>query len=162
TVPHNHRAIIYYGPYIGSTALFFKKAIIEEGILVNEKFKYTMDWEWYAHLGSLGKKFTFINETFAGFRLHSQNQSQKYRQMAEIDKLFNRAQQLAEGYTIKRYYGYRFTKKDSGSLLEEFCLRLLWWYYRCIVLAQKLFYLLRYNPSEVKEYIKRRNVKFGV
>lgn len=162
SLPFNQTAILYYGPYVGSTALFFKREIIEEGILINEKFRYTMDWEWYAHLGYLGKKFKFINHTLANFRLHGSNQSQKYLKMSDMERIFNRAQQLAEGYAIKRCYGYRFCKGDSGSLFEEFSFRTLWWTFRVYTILQKLFYLLRYNPDQVKNYAQKRKIELEV
>lgn len=144
SVPFNLRAIIYYGPYIGSTALFFKRELIAQGLFINEKFRYAMDWEWYARLGSFGKKFIFINQTFAGFRIHGENQSQKYQNMKDINKYFTRARQLAEGYAIKRYYGHHWGKDDfGGNILEEISYRILWRYYRIKVLLIKLFYLAK-------------------
>lgn len=156
SIPYSKNAIIYYGPYIGSTALFFKRQIIEEGYLINEKFKFTMDWEWYARLGCHHKKFTFVNINMANFRIHGKNQSLKFNTMSNMERYFLRAQQLAEGFAIKRCYGYKLTKNNNGSLVEDFVFRFLWWFFRVYVVAQKGYYLLIINQASIKEYIKNR------
>lgn len=159
SVPYSKNAIIYYGPYIGSTSLFFKRKIIEENLLLNTKFKYAMDWEWYVCLGEYKKKFVFINSTLACFRVHGENQSLKFSKMDKIDRFLVRAQQLAEGYAIKRCYGYRIAKGNSGSLLEDISFRFLWWFYRCIIILKKSYYLLKSEPKEFKSYISKRKME---
>ncbi len=48
---------IWYGTYLASTALFLRRSTtIEEGFLLNERFRYDMDGEYYARLGRAGKK----------------------------------------------------------------------------------------------------------
>jgi len=159
TIPYSYRAIIYYGPYIGSTALFFRRNIIDEGIFIDERFKYAMDWEWYARLGKNKKKFLFINSTLAGFRVHGENQSLKFGKMDKMDKLFFRARQLAEGYSIKRFYGFQITKGNNGSLLEDIIFRFLWWYYRCVVILKKSYFLIKSDLKHFGNYIKKRKVE---
>ncbi|MEQ8172136.1 MAG: glycosyltransferase family 2 protein [Candidatus Eremiobacterota bacterium] len=146
SIPFNYKILIYYGPYIGSTALFFRRSIIDEGHFINTKFKYVMDWEWFIRLASLGKNFIFINKSLACFRLHGVNQSMKYNKLEGINKLFIRAQQLAEGYAIKRFYGHHWGNDVfGGSLIEEISYRLLWWAYKSKVILLKTIYLLLNN-----------------
>lgn len=159
SLPFSQKAIIYYGPYIGSTALFFRRKIIDEGTFIDERFKYTMDWEWYARLGKSKKKFVFINSTLACFRVHSQNQSLKFSKMNKMDRFFVRAQQLAEGYAIKRCYGFQIAKGNNGSLLEDIGFRFLWWFYRCIVILKKSYYLIKSEPKQFKNYLNKRKIE---
>jgi len=159
TIPYSHKSIIYYGPYIGSTALFFRRNIIDEGLFIDERFKYAMDWEWYARLGRYKKKFVFINSDLAGFRVHGENQSLKFGRMNNMDKFFLRAQQLAEGYAIKRCYGFQITKGNNGSLFEDICFRFLWWYHHCVVILKKSYFLIKSEPKHLKSYIKKRKIE---
>lgn len=162
SAPYNRRAIIYYGPYIGSTALFFRRDVIEEATLLDLKFHFTMDWEWYARLGKLKKKFIYINEDLAGFRVHGDNASLKFRKLSDMDKIFLRAKQLAEGQSIKRFYGMRIARGENGSLLEDAVFRFLWWFYRIRIMGSKFFLLLKSRPASVAGYIGKRKAEVNV
>lgn len=159
TVPYSLPAIVYYGPYLGSTALFFRKELIEEGILIDPRFKFVMDWEWYARLGSLGKKFKFLNRNFANFRIHGDNMSLKFRNMSEMDKYYTRARQLAEGYAIKRSYGHRWNKNGDGNILEEISYRFLWWWFYLYTAGRKAFYLMKGDKKDIISYTGNRKVE---
>ena len=156
TVPFNQKAIIYYGPFIGSTALFFLYLIVEEKILLDVRFKYAMDWEWYARLGKLNKRFLFVNQTFANFRLHGKNQSHKFKQMTDMDRHFTRSRQLAEAYAIKRCYGHCWGN-GRVNIFEEASYRFLWWYYKTIISIKKAYYILISEPVSLIKYINQRN-----
>ncbi len=162
TVPFNLSAIIYYGPYLGSTALFFRKEIVEEGILIDERFKFAMDWEWYARLGSLGKKFRFVNQNFANFRIHGDNMSLKFRNMSDMDKYFTRARQLAEGYAIKRCYGHSWGKNGNGNIWEDISYRLLWWIFYGVVVGKKAYHIFKGEPNSLASYSAKRKIEVNI
>lgn len=155
--PFDLKMLIYYGPYIGSTALFFRRSIIDEGNFININFRYTMEREWMVRLGNLGKRFYFVNKTLACFRLHGDNQSARYEKLRGIDRFLTRAQQLAESYAIRRLYGHHWgDDMFGGSLAEEVSYRILWCFYRFKAVSKKLFFLIRTDFPELKRRIKTK------
>lgn len=57
-LPYSLSMHIWYGTYLASTALFLRRSTtIDEGILLDERFHYDMDGEYYAQLGRTGKKW---------------------------------------------------------------------------------------------------------
>ena len=56
TFPFQKTMLSMLGCYIGSTSSFYKKSTtIDEGYLLNERFKYVMDGEYYNRLAHAGK-----------------------------------------------------------------------------------------------------------
>ena len=73
-LPYSLNMHIWYGTYLASTALFLRRSTtIEEGFLLDERFHYDMDGEYYARLGRAGKKFVHYNRLLADFRWHGDN-----------------------------------------------------------------------------------------
>ncbi len=84
-----------YHCYIPSTTFFFRKEIIDSGILIDKNFKLTMDKEFFAHILYSGYKLKYVNDFFAIFRWHNSNKSLDVPNVREIRykegfKVFNR------------------------------------------------------------------------
>jgi glycosyltransferase involved in cell wall biosynthesis len=95
--------LIYYGCYIPSTATFFRRSIIDEGILLDTEYHNCMDMEYFVRLGSQGKRFSHISACLACFRWHESNISTLY---------FERRRK--ERRQVQKKYGFygRFGNKD--------------------------------------------------
>jgi glycosyltransferase involved in cell wall biosynthesis len=67
--------LIFYGCYIQSTACFYRRALVEEGFLLDTDRGICMDFDYYVRLALAGKKFAYLPEVLAGFRWHGNNLS---------------------------------------------------------------------------------------
>jgi glycosyltransferase involved in cell wall biosynthesis len=127
--PVSRMMIVHYGPVIGSTACWYRKrTVMDEGFFVNENFHYNMDGEFYARLFSAGKKFVWMPDVLAAFRLHGANASEKQRiHDRSADGWLRMEKQWAEAISIRRAYGVTiFNHPIADSLLDA----VLWSYYR--------------------------------
>lgn len=125
--------------YIPSTTFFFRRKILDEGIMIDESFDITMDKEFFAHLFFTNHKLLYINEFFAKFRWHEDNKS--------IDTPAVRLTRFKEGVEIfNRYSGYKLPDNRFGVEL-----------YRWMFNSAKLYkaYLKRYNlhRDNYKDYL---------
>ena len=85
-LPYSLNMHIWYGTYLASTALFLRRSTtIEEGFLLDERFHYDMDGEYYARLGRAGKKFVHYNRLLADFRWHGDNLSAPNIECRDMD-----------------------------------------------------------------------------
>ncbi len=110
-LPYSLNMHIWYGTYLASTALFLRRSTtIEEGFLLDERFHYDMDGEYYARLGRAGKKFVHYNRLLADFRWHGDN----------MDAELKRQKQHGEDATIKRIYGLSFSKHSCNNIMDGF------------------------------------------
>ena len=106
-LPFSTNMIIEYGCYIASTALFLRReTTINQGFLLNDKFKYVMDGEYYARLGRAGKRFANYNKALADFRQHEAALSARQFDDSSIDANLKRQHQMAESTAIRRTYGF--------------------------------------------------------
>ena len=111
--PFKKLMLAHYGCYIGSTATFLRRSsIIDEGLVLNERFKYVMDGEYYNRLAARDKKFVHIPIVIADFRMHRENISQKNLMRKDIDGVLDKMLQYAEGQSIRRCYGVTIFKND--------------------------------------------------
>ncbi len=71
--------------YIPTTAMFFRRRILDDGQLLNEDLHYAMDFEFFVRLSRLGYRFMHISKVLADFRFHSASKSVAFpeRQLAE-------------------------------------------------------------------------------
>ena len=126
--PFDLGMMIHYGTYIGSTACFFRRATtVQQGQLLNICFKYNMDGEYFSRLGRAGKKFLYLPELLAGFRLHEENTSLKHLKDLSPEGVFRRQAQFAESATIRRLYGVTLFREP---ILDGIVDGLLWCLYR--------------------------------
>lgn len=75
---HSHKAVKWlslFHCYIPSTTFFFRKSIIEAGVLIDKDMHISMDKDFFANLMYKGYNFQYINDCFASFRWHDSNKS---------------------------------------------------------------------------------------
>lgn len=100
--------------YIASTATFYRReTIMAEGYLLNIRFKYVMDGEFYNRLAKANKKFVYMPEILANFRLHGDNLSHKHLGAKIIDDQLDLQLQLAESRAIRRTYAPQITSNEQ-------------------------------------------------
>lgn len=127
-IPCKLGILIYNGCYLASTALFLKReTIIGQGLLLNEKFRYDMDGEYYVRLKKAGKVFRHYNKVLAEFRWHDANLSGRKFGQKDINSELLRQRQNAENRTITRTYGRYMT---SCNTVNEITDALLFQYWR--------------------------------
>lgn len=92
---------------------------MDEGLLLNDRFKCVMDGEYYNRLASLGKKFVYLPRVLADFRLHGENISQKHLGKNGIDQALSLQLQYAESRAIRRSYGLKlFRCENLNSVVD--------------------------------------------
>ena len=75
--------------YIPTTAMFFRRRILDDGQLLNEDLHYAMDFEFFVRLNRLGYRFMHISKVLADFRFHAESKSVAFpeRQLAEQEQI---------------------------------------------------------------------------
>lgn len=100
--------------YIASTATFYRReTVMDEGHLLNIRFKYVMDGEYYNRLIQAGKKFVYLPQVLADFRLHGENLSHKHLGAKTIDDQLDVQLQFAESRAIRRAYAPQLTNNEQ-------------------------------------------------
>ncbi|MBN2730615.1 MAG: glycosyltransferase [Bacteroidales bacterium] len=100
----------HYICYIPSTTFFFKRIIIDQGILIDKDFHITMDKEFFAHIFHAGYNIQKVNTFLAHFRWHDGNKSKPSKEILNI--------RYIEGIKIANRYGrIRFSKNLVGVFL---------------------------------------------
>lgn len=118
-LPYSLRMHIWYGTYVASTALFLRRSTtIEEGFLLDERFHYDMDGEYYARLGRAGKKFAHYNKLLADFRWHGDNLSARNTDCMGMESELKRQKQHREDAAIKRIYGHSFATHSYNNIMD--------------------------------------------
>lgn len=118
----NHNALIYLGCYIGSTATFLRRStVLDEGYLLNTRFRYVMDGEFYARLATRGKKFAYFPYVLAEFRIHGANLSFRNYGAKDVDECLTLQYQYSEARAIRRAYGSTwFSNENWNSVIDTF------------------------------------------
>src|ERR1039458_6299993 len=78
----SYAVLLYYGCFIPTDALFFRRHLIEQGFFIDIDYRIVMDFEYLVRLAASGKTFKYINRIIGAFRLTGSNlslQSQKRR-----------------------------------------------------------------------------------
>jgi glycosyltransferase involved in cell wall biosynthesis len=84
--------LLYFGCYIPSTATFFRRRLIERGLLLDCQYRVAMDFEYFARLARLGCIFHYVPRFIAAFRWHSNNISlQNLERKAQERRLVQQA-----------------------------------------------------------------------
>jgi glycosyltransferase involved in cell wall biosynthesis len=63
--------------YIPSTATFFRRSILDAGVLLDDAFQYAMDYEFFMRLAHRGCRFQHIPNLLADFRWHQDSKTRK-------------------------------------------------------------------------------------
>ena len=136
--PFDHRMLVNHGCYIGSTACFYRReTTIAEGHLLDIDFGLCMDGEYYARLASSGKRFVYLPQVLADFRLHGESISQQSLGKSDIKNVLRAQRQSAESRTIHRIHGIKLFNDEplncivDGILYHGYRFKkgvLKWWY----------------------------------
>ena len=75
--------------YIPTTAMFFRRRILDEGNLLDERLHYALDFDFLVRLAARGYRFLHIRELLADFRLHdaSKTCSTPHKQLHEHNRI---------------------------------------------------------------------------
>ena len=65
--------LMYFGCYIPSTSTFFRRRVIESGLLLDCEYRVCMDFEYFARLAHAGCRFHYVPRFIAAFRWHGSN-----------------------------------------------------------------------------------------
>jgi glycosyltransferase involved in cell wall biosynthesis len=69
------QVLLYFGCYIPSTSTFFRRRLIDRGLLLDCDYRVAMDFEFFARLARLGCSFHYLPQFIAAFRWHQDNVS---------------------------------------------------------------------------------------
>ncbi len=123
--------LLYFGCYIPSTSTFFRRRVIDSGLLLDCDYRVCMDFEYFVRLADAGLKFHYLPQFIAAFRWHGCNVSlkqldrraeerrlvqQRFGKRAYSESTFNLLARLHRGKRVLR-------KALSGNLLREMRLR---------------------------------------
>ena len=120
-LPFDFRILVQQGCYIGSTSCFYRnETTIAQGHLLDDRFGFCMDGEYYARLAHLGKRFQHIpGAILADFRLHDASISQSSLGKQDMGNLLRFHRQAAEPRAIRRLYGIKPFKDENLSLVVD-------------------------------------------
>jgi glycosyltransferase involved in cell wall biosynthesis len=78
--------------YIPTAATFFRRRIIDDGNLLDDRLHYALDFDFFVRLSARGYRFLHIRELLADFRLHkaSKTCSMPERQLHELNDIMRR------------------------------------------------------------------------
>ncbi len=120
--------LMYFGCYIPSTATFFRRRVIESGLLLDCEYRVCMDFEYFARLAHAGCRFHYVPRFVAAFRWHENNISlsqaaRRAEERRQVQLRFGLGQHsdstfrlLADVHRAKRV----MRKLISGNLAREF------------------------------------------
>ncbi len=124
------QVLLYFGCYIPSTSTFFRRRLIERGLLLDCAYRVAMDFEFFARLTRLGCTFHYVPRFVAAFRWHEDNVSLRNAgRRAEERHLVQSAsgcKQQAWSMEARRYWARarRLTRKvTSGNIAREIRIR---------------------------------------
>jgi glycosyltransferase involved in cell wall biosynthesis len=136
--PFRRRMLVYLGCYLGSTATWLKRtSVIDQGHLLNPRFRYVMDGEYYARLAAQGKRFAYYPCVLADFRIHGQNLSFKNEKAKSVDECLALQYQYSEARAIRRAYGATWFKDENLNGVVDTILQI---FYRLLKPLLKLCY----------------------
>ena len=127
--PHSFdKKLCYLFCYIPSTTVFFRRQIIDEGILIDKTFDISMDKEFFAHLAYLNKKIKYVDIDVAYFRWHDSNKSLDTKQVKRIRmqegkeifyRYFKTNVKNKSDFLYKYYYYIFYMKRITKKLIER-------------------------------------------
>jgi glycosyltransferase involved in cell wall biosynthesis len=103
------RMLLLYGCFIPSTATFYRRRVVNEGLLLDPSYKVCMDYEYYLRLAHAGLRFMNLPEHLACFRWHDSNVSSTYTERGYQERLQVQRKYLA--LTDRTYLGNEWVLK---------------------------------------------------
>ena len=124
------QVLLYFGCYIPSTSTFFRRRLIERGLLLDCDYRVAMDFEFFTRLARLGCTFHYVPQFIAAFRWHEDNVSlrntQRRAQERRLVQCAAGCQRRTWDLEARRYWARarRLTKKiASGNIARELQVR---------------------------------------
>lgn len=118
--PFDLGILIQCGCYIGSTACFYRReTTIAQNHILDVDFGYCMDSEYYVRLAKLKKRFYYLPEVLADFRLHGESISQSSLGKSDMKNVLRMQRQSAEPRAIRRIYGIKPFRDENLSLIVD-------------------------------------------
>ena len=125
------QVLLNFGCYIPSTSTFFRRRLIERGLLLDCDYRVAMDFEFFARLARLGCSFHYVPQFIAAFRWHEDNVSLRNADRRGVERQM--VQRAAFGGELpswlletRRYWarGRRLARKMlSGNIAREIRIR---------------------------------------
>lgn len=142
--PFDRMILIHQGCYIGSTACFYRReSTIAQDHLLDVDFHYCMDGEYYTRLSSLGKRFHYLPEILADFRLHGESISQRSIGKLDMKNVLRIQHQAAEPRAIRRIYGIRLFHDEALNNIVDGI----------------LYHVFRFKKGILKMWYGKRNLQ---
>lgn len=123
--------LMYFGCHIPSTSTFFRRRVLESGLLLDCDYRVCMDFEYFARLADAGFRFHYVPRVIAAFRWHEDNVSltqyaRRAKERLRVQRRFlahrystNALDALAMAHRIKR----AGRKILTGNIVRELRLR---------------------------------------
>jgi len=123
--------LLYFGCYIPSTSTFFRRRLIERGLLLDCAYRVCMDFEYFARLAHAGIQFHYVPRVIAAFRWHGGNVSLRNRQRRAEERRLVQRRFASASYSDATLDLLAYTqrakrllrKAASGNLTRELRLR---------------------------------------
>jgi glycosyltransferase involved in cell wall biosynthesis len=123
--------LLYFGCYIPSTSTFFRREVIEAGLLLDCDYRVCMDFEYFARLAAAGLSFHYLPRVLAAFRWHQSNVSlmnakRRAEERASVQQSFcaTHGSQRTMSFLSHAARARRLLRKAaSGNLTRELRLR---------------------------------------
>ena len=132
-VEHNFdlSVLMYFGCYIPSTSTFFRRRLVDSGLLLDPDYRVCMDFEYFARLAHRGFTFHYVPRVVAAFRWHGNNVSiRNLERRAEERRLVQRrfgrdrhSEAMLHVLTYVNRAKRLLRKALSGNLTRELRLR---------------------------------------
>ena len=119
--------LLYYGCFIPTTSTFFRRRVLEGGLLhLREDLHYLMDYELFLRISGSGACFGWLPEELAAFRWHEGNKSLQATERAKERLAVQREQDVDVRRTAMIafrqaafQYKHLVAKFASGSLARQ-------------------------------------------
>ena len=117
----DRNVFIYYGCYIISVAAFYNGRIFDDGVFLDDSYRVTMDFEFYARLWQLGYPVEYIPRALGAFRMTGDNVSVKLEERRKAERL-----QVQQQYGSRFPWGTPLPKPVLAMLRQVFRLKSGW------------------------------------
>jgi hypothetical protein len=119
--------LLYYGCFIPTTSTFFRRRVLEKGLLrLREDLHYLMDYELFLRMSARGACFGWLPEELAAFRWHKGNKSLRATERAKERRAIQKEQNVDVRRTGMLAFqeaafrlGHLVAKLNSGSIMRQ-------------------------------------------
>jgi len=120
--PFLKNGYLFEGPNITNQSAFWRREIFLKVGMLNEKYRFAMDFDYYMRLADYGAKFKYVNRVLGNFRVHKNSKCSTIKNIG--------IQEYAE---IRQRYGIKMDINKPWSsqyrlIKAYFRFRRLFWY----------------------------------